>query len=326
MVGIVIIFVILYNILQPMAFYYGNYKHSSSYTGNTEFDPRFSVSGLENLSVINFNFTPEEKSQMCLFGKFIGNQPIPDVNCGEICKDYTGKQYVYRYFAKTTTIQGIDFKGSYCLPSHVTTCNTNTGTIVWQSGFIDCIAKYPNVIDKNNKIVGCKGSLRDNLTGVDYKNYISPQVVINDIDERLITGQRRFICSFTKDSNNNSFIATPNSEDRFERIQNPCTILLPSALPEKAKYTDEHKCVCSKPYSQLSNSPYSPCTACVSRYDELNKVVQVRRNVYTTQFVDYDNSQFIMPPGLDSASNDNNCELAEIAITIDFLPEAVYKR
>lgn len=299
-----------------MALLTTNYFNSSKFTGTIEFDPRFGISGFEKYKDIRFDF-PE---QTCDLGKFVGHTQDDDTDCSTLCKDFSGEsRYMYMFFNKPVDLYGRKFHGGYCLPRRVTQCNETTSEILWQSGYYGCIPKYPHILTEFNRIVGCNGYLQDGLTNTIYENFLPPEVVVQDIDERLTTGQYRFSCAKQTDLIGNDMIR-PNTKNRFTLIRNPCATLIKNALLDYARLTDEFKCQCRTPYENLFGKETNPCTACNTQYDFIKKTVSIARNVYTTGILLKRSNHFLWPPGLDSVTTGSGCERGTLHISTSYSP------
>lgn len=319
MIWLIIGLWIIVSVLQPVSFVAARYRHVSGINSSVDFDPRFGISGFEKYKNIHFDFGNQDFGD-CTIGKYMGPANESEtIDCRIECDDRSGKEYTYQFFPHRSTMFGRSFKGGYCFPSRITQCNENIATTIWQSGYLGCVPKYPNIVDVNNKIVACNGRLRDNLTKITHEFYLAPDTIVSDLNnERLVNGMYRFECAPQKDSLNNAMIPLPVASDRFELVQNPCSILIPSSDPARVTYQQNLECACKAPYTNLDAlDPKTTCTACANKYNPLLSTIQLNRNVYNTSFVlnEHSNGVFLMPPGYSSLLNNTTCEKAEISLS-----------
>lgn len=323
LIFLVIIFI---SLGPPTSFLIARQKHSTPVTSSAQFDPRFGISGLEKYTNIDFSFTTPTTTTStsdCRNGKFIGYaDQTNSYDCTKVCDNLSGAKFAYKYFKKPVKMYGTTYHGGYCMPDLVTQCNESVATPVWQGGFIACIPRYPNIIDEHNRIVGCMGHLRDNLSNTTYINYLPPEVRFTNINTRLSNGRYRFDCAPQVDSINNKYISLPNASDRFEIVRNPCTMLLKNADPTKIRLTENFQCECNSPYSNLYGNSNYPCTMCKTQYRSDLIRFTIGKSVYV-QGAPINNTYFIMPPGINSIANNIGCELAELHITDSYSPHAL---
>lgn len=294
---------------------------------NESFDTRFGVSGLEKYSNFDFAYRdPKDVAASCRDGRFIGfTDETSTYNCQAMCDDQSGKMFEYTFFKKEVTLFGRKYLGGYCLPKLINHCNLSVATPIWQGGYIGCIPKYPNILDENNKIVGCNGQLVDNLTGIVHLNYLSPDTQFTHIDTRLSTGGYRFECNGSqRDEMGNSLIVLPNGGDRFELVRNPCSVFTKNADTSKIRLMPDYTCNCSAPFTNLYGHPNSPCITCETKFRPDTFTISVARPVFTrgvtlNQLKNI--KHIIMPPGLNSLESIAGCERAELYLTDSYSPQ-----
>lgn len=312
---------------QPVSFVMAQSRYSNKNNIiNETFDTRFGVSGFEKYSNIDFSHRdPNDANAECYNGKFIGpNDETSTFDCQSLCDDRTGKQFEYQFFAKTLTLFGRKFKGGYCLPKLINSCNESVATPIWQNGYIACIPRYPNIINENNKILGCKGKLRDNLTGIVHTNFLPPEIKFTHIDVRLSNGNFRFECDPTAtDSMGNSFVNVTDSKDRFEIIQNHCKVFTKNADSDKILIGPNNECICNEPYSNLYDVSKLSCVACKTMFRPDFYTISLARSVHSRgiPLKSLAKNVFLAPPGKNSVDTNAVCERADLFLTDSYSPQ-----
>lgn len=315
---IVILLIICYNIICPLALVISKYKNTSSYLGTLNFDPRQGISGFEKYKAIQFDF----EATSCEIGKYIGpnnDTTNPAIDCLQICNDISGSSiYEYIYFGKPIQLYGRRFFGGYCLPKRIAHCNESLARPIWQNGYHACVPKYPHVVNEYNKILGCNGKIHDLKLKEDYLGIFPTTTIVENIDERLPSGAKRFICAKQKDNLKNDFI-NHNKDDPFSLIRNPCLSLIEMGNANYAKF-ENYTCRCTSSYKNLDNDNLKPCTACYTQYDSISKTVLIARNVYSTGFILSGKNPTLWPPGLSTVLTNSGCERAKVHMSTSYSP------
>lgn len=282
---------------------------------------------MEKYSKFDFSYRdPDDAVISCRDGKFIGfTDETSTCDCQRICDDQTGKLYEYTFFSREVTLFGRKYLGGYCLPKLINHCSLSVATPIWQGGYIGCIPKYPNVLDENNKIIGCNGQLKDNLTDVVHKDYLEPGTEFTHINTRLSDGRYRFECNADQeDEIGNKLIQFSGSGDRFEMVRNHCAVFTKNADVSKITLTKDFTCECSPPFANLYGDRDAPCLVCETKFRPDNLTISVARPVYTrgitlSQVKNIDH--IVMPPGFNSLNSLAGCERAELYLTDSYSPQ-----
>lgn len=285
-------------------------NYDSTMTG---FDTLVSLGQTKNEMFLDNNFS-------CANGIFLGFFDVYE-NCAKKCQN---DDYVYRFIHQedSVIINSKKLFGAYCLPTQVAICNLNTSSMVLGTDGFKCISNYPLLLGGSfgTEIIGCKSkSIRDNLTGSIYHNFVPNNLIMNDPDELIENGAYRFQCWLSR----NETLLPSSIASRFESEYSICSILDPAGRID----FDQKKCICDR---YMLNDSTKACTLCVSGWGASND--QHGANyAYTIgrDCVDPMNASYIettvvkFPCGTRSIAMNRKCERALINATNTYTPMAL---
>lgn len=280
-------------------------------------------SGFENLpDFVNILTTdkPDRDDKIgCSNGLFLG---LIDeyVDCGALCYS---TNFTYKFVDSSVDNILIDNKkvhGAYCLPKSIAKCNLmNSHALIGRSGYL-CVSKFPKLFggESGNEIIGCKTRrLIDKLLGKIYDFSVPSNLAIDDLDEKIPTGEYRFECFRENDE-----ISLPSSiGSRFETEYNTCNKF---DVNGKIDF-DGIKCKCD---NYVMNDETRECTNCTSGWDVQIDVhgskyghVIARDCIDPLKVETYD--QMYIPCGPKTLETGKICERALVIATNTYTPMAL---
>lgn len=240
--------------------YYMNVPNALKATAQREEQLDAGLSGFERIGKLNIKFDKSTSGvKNCN-----GYQYLGAANRWQNCTNRCGKNSMYEYKFihqhENVVIGNKRLSGAYCILKEIAKCNLNTSNAIIGMDGYRCVSRFPQLLggQYGNDIIGCTSrALHDNLLNETYTNHIPSELRIDDLDERLDTGDYRFHCV----PNKNDMQLPPEYGSRFETETNIC------GLNDNNNGTfDFHnkKCVCKHYAGENENNL---CTNCKSGWD-----------------------------------------------------------
>lgn len=215
--------------------------------------------------VPNFDVDNTVTYARCDLGYFIGLDDLGHVDGTETCREVCDSgDYDYKYIDKNGIfINNKEIRGAWCLPKPVSRCNLNTSNAYIGINRYECITKFPELLGGpyGNEIIGCgpNNTFLDMLEQQTYSKFIPTNLILNDLDERLPSGDYRYKCKF--DPNQYFSLEHTNIGGRFDIETNSCSLFnSPGTLDLKTL-----TCKCENKIN-VNDDINLPCTNCTSGY------------------------------------------------------------
>lgn len=245
--------------------------------------------GIQNLPAINIITTNPDvnRLQSCRDGPIYMGRDATDFSCKQMCGTNGSTFYVGERDEIFSNGQRLR-PGMYCglVPPN---CNLNTTYAVATANSVACRSKFPRMFGgpEGNQIIGCNNSNYNNPANRLW-DYLHNQRVtqfdeIFDTDERLPSGQFRFMCKFDDDEFGNAFI--PHPIDRLHPQRNYCTqnifrgsrsiIQNPDGTCDCGNYQN------TRVRNKFPSDPFSECTSCFTMYHQVDKYAEGGSKCFT---------------------------------------------
>jgi hypothetical protein len=214
--------------------------------------------------------------------------------------------------------------GMYCT-LNVPNCNLNTTYAVATANSVACRSKFPRMFGgaEGNQVIACNNAIYNNPANTLWDNLLNRRLHqfddIIDTNERLPSGEFRYICRFDDDQFGNRYIEHPM--DRLHPQRNYCSrgifrgSRIISQLPNG-------QCNCGD-YQQTRvrnknpNDPYSECTSCFTLYHKPEKRAEAGSDCFT-HFSNFQDILTKIPCLPSKFPNEGNfCESVTVHLTED---------
>lgn len=251
LIFLIVIFIFLWPALVYAVAFYRNNFSEAYLKAKLNYDTE--LSGFERLANLKFEQS-DHPTVGCEHGLYLGTidkWQDCQIKCG-------GYDYEYRYVHPSDNIRINDRKlnGAYCLPKPVAKCNLNTSIATIGLDGYKCLSMFPQLLGgpSGNEIIGCRSrKLIDRQTKEIYENYVPPNLVMSDVNEKY-NGEYRFECVIDDDQ----FHLPPDYGSRFETELNVCGLL----DENKGRFDFENKkCKCDNYVGENENQLCTDCTS-----------------------------------------------------------------
>lgn len=242
-----IFFIILPGLFLYFSFRFNNFDEKYIKT-NLEYTT--DLSGFGTLPNIEFR-----EEQLCGDAIYLGSDDVYQ-NCSEKCNS---GNYEYSFIGAqggSIVLNGKKLRGAYCLLKSIAKCNLNTSTVYIGDDGYKCLSNFPELLggESGNLIIGCNGTLKDGLYGIEYLHNIPNNLKISSLDERLENGSYRFTCG---GNDNVEFPKTLGS--RFDISENICNKLDPNGRVDREHFV----CSCDR---YMNDDQLKICSTCKTGY------------------------------------------------------------
>lgn len=283
LVAFVLLFILII-FIQPLIVFYYSWKSTNFSENYLSQNLPYStdMSGFAGLPEINkadqlIGYTLNEST--CENGLYVGSIDMPNIDCSSICNATSSKQFTYKFISSNKIIINNQYlrSGAWCLPSSLAYCNLNISIAVKSLGHYECITKFPNLLGGpyGNDIIGCAPiyEFKDNLKKLIYTENVPTNLVIDDLDEKLINSPNEYRYTCNIEDKFSTFTSRPDLGNRFQLYYDSCSFFDPSGKMVN------NKCECSSVMNKSIVKPFktkdneigdenfeSICSTCTSGY------------------------------------------------------------
>lgn len=220
--------------------------------------------------VPNFDKDNANNDDLCHQGYYIGMEDLGHTEGTELCGNVCGSgDFDYKFIdTNGIFVNKKEIRGAWCLPKPISRCNLSTSNAYIGINRYECITKFPQLLGGpyGNQIIGCgpDNTFMDILEEQTYSKYIPTNLIINDLDERLPTGEYRYKCKFK--SNDYFSLEGTTLGGRFDIEVNSCAIFNSPGTLDLKNLT----CKCENNFN-LNDDPNLPCTNCTTGFGVIDE-------------------------------------------------------